>query len=168
MRRAGVGRTYNRPARIPPSAGKVSEPALETVAVGNSSPDVLDDQRPCSNLANDTPDVGPEVALVVGAAALAGDGVWRAWEAGSDEIHATTVEVAREGREIVPDRRRIQPRVFHPRHENGRSVGVPLDVAHAAQLSAESSAGSELQSSDPGAYSQGMDHRRQQGRAASR
>jgi hypothetical protein len=30
----------------------------------------------------------------------------------------------------APNRSWLQGLVFHPRHENGRSVGVPLDVTH--------------------------------------
>ena len=33
---------------------------------------------------------------------------------------------------VGPDRRVIQGRVFHPRHETGRGVGFPLDVTDSA------------------------------------
>ncbi len=45
-----------------------------------------------------------------------------------DDIHASTPRFAVEGGNIVPDRRAIQGLVFHPCHESGRRIGVPLDV----------------------------------------
>jgi hypothetical protein len=51
-----------------------------------------------------------------------------AWNPASDEIHCPTPRSAVEGCEIVPDRSAIQGRFFHPRHEDGRGKGVPLDV----------------------------------------
>ena len=52
--------------------------------------------------------------------------------AASEDIHRSAPWVAIEGSNVVPDRCRIQGRVFHPRHEGGRSIGFPLDVTHSA------------------------------------
>ena len=73
---------------------------------------------------------GPEVPRVLRAPALARDGERLARIARSDDVHRAAPRAAVEGGNIVPDRRRIQGRVFHPRHEDGRGVGVPLDVTH--------------------------------------
>jgi len=50
----------------------------------------------------------------------------------SKDVHRATPWAAVEGDNVVPDRRRIQGRVFHPRHEDGRGEGVPLDITHSA------------------------------------
>jgi len=49
-----------------------------------------------------------------------------------DNIHRSTPRAAVKGGNVVPQRRFIQGRVFHPRHEGGRSIGFPLDVTHSA------------------------------------
>lgn len=72
-------------------------------------------------------------------------------EARSDAIHDATPRLAIEGREIVPDRRAIQGRVVHPRHESSRCVGFPLDVTDNAMLSAGCDSDSELKSANAGA-----------------
>ena len=72
----------------------------------------------------------PEVARIVRAPALAGDAERLARIARRDEIHRTAPRPAVEAGKIVPDRRLIQGLVFHPRHEDGRGEGVPLDVTH--------------------------------------
>jgi hypothetical protein len=72
----------------------------------------------------------PEVARVVRAAALSRDGERLARIARSDDVHRAAPRAAVEGSNVVPDNSLIQDRVFHPRHENGRGEGVPLDVTH--------------------------------------
>ncbi len=73
-------------------------------------------------------DVGPDVARVVGAPALAGGAEWLAGIATCDDIHFSTPRVAIEGFNVVPDRSAIQGLVFHPGHESSRLVCFPLDV----------------------------------------
>ena len=34
--------------------------------------------------------------------------------------------------QVVPDRRWLHGRFFHPGHESGRSVGFPLDITHSS------------------------------------
>jgi len=64
--------------------------------------------------------------------AFARDGKRLTRVAASEDIHRSTPRVAIESSNVVPDRCRIQGRVFHPRHEGGRSIGFPLDVTHSA------------------------------------
>ena len=64
--------------------------------------------------------------------AFARDREWLARIAPSEDIHRSTPRAAVEGGNIVPDRCFIQGRVFHPRHEDGRSIGFPLDVTHSS------------------------------------
>lgn len=94
--------------------------------------DVLEEDEGRLALANDAGDMRPEVARVVRALALARNGERLARIARSDDVHRAAPWAAVEGGNVVPDRCRIQGRVFHPRHEDGRGVGVPLDMTHSA------------------------------------
>lgn len=92
--------------------------------------DILEEDEGRLDLTDDAGDMRPEVARVVRAPALARDGERLARIARCDDIHRAAPRVAIEGGNVVPDRCLIQGRVFHPRHENGRGEGVPLDVTH--------------------------------------
>lgn len=89
--------------------------------------DVLceDDARP--RLIDDPGDLGPQVPGIVFAAALAGAAEWLAGITGREDMNAAAPRSAIEGSQVIPDKRAIQGRVFHPRHESGRSMGLPLD-----------------------------------------
>ncbi len=92
--------------------------------------DVLEEDEGRFDLADDAGNMRPEMARIAGAPALARDGEWLARIARSDDIHRAAPRAAVEAGNIVPDRRAIQGRVFHPRHEDGCGVGFPLDMAH--------------------------------------
>ena len=94
--------------------------------------DILEEDEWRFNLADDAGDMGPEVPRVLRAPALARDGERLTRIARSDDVHRAAPRAAVEGGNIVPDNSLIQGRVFHPRHEDGRGVGVPLDVTHSA------------------------------------
>ena len=94
--------------------------------------DVLQQQESRSHVEHDALDPRPEPSFVVGALLLSSDGEGLAREARNDEIHASTPRCAVEGFEIVPDRSAIQGLVRHPRHEDGRGIGFPLDVTNGA------------------------------------
>jgi hypothetical protein len=94
----------------------------DVLAEDNSRPHFLDDAQ----------DLVDEESVVVGALSLASGAVRLARVARSEDIHASAPRQAVEGCEIVPDRCRIQGRVFHPRHERGRRTGFPLDVTHSS------------------------------------
>ena len=83
-------------------------------------PDVFDDPR----------DVRPQVPGVIRSPALAGDAKRLAWISARDKIHNATPRLAVEGCNVVPDRSLIQGLFFHPRHEDGRGEGVPLDITN--------------------------------------
>ena len=99
--------------------------------------------------ANDSLDIGPEPPLVLEPELLPGDGERLAREARRDEIHDPTPWSAVEGGKVVPDRSLIQRRVRHPLHEDGRSVGFPLDVAHSS-ISRDGEAEPKLKPPNPG------------------
>ncbi len=92
--------------------------------------DILEEHEGRLSLADNTGDMGPEVAWVVRAPAPARDGEWLARIARSDDVHRAAPRAAIEGSNIVPDNSLIQGRVFHPRHERGCGEGFPFDMAH--------------------------------------
>lgn len=108
------------------SSGDVGEPEAEMMG------DVLEEDEGRFGLSDDPSDMRPEVARIVRAPALARDGERLARIARSDDIHRAAPRAAVKGGNVVPDRRSIQGRVFHPRHEDGRGVGVPLDMTQSA------------------------------------
>lgn len=99
---------------------------------GKQAWDVFQEDDAGLHVHDDPKEIRPEPALVVGAELLSGVAPRLAREAGNEAIHLAAVRSAVEGRKIVPDRSAIQGLVFHPRHESGRSVAVPLDITHAA------------------------------------
>lgn len=97
----------------------------------------------------DSEDVRPEMALVGCAESLSGGTERLTGEARSDEIHRATPSSAVEGANVVPDRCATQGRVFHPRHDNGRGVGFPLDVTHSSILGVDEFE-AEFEAGNPG------------------
>ncbi len=94
--------------------------------------DILEEDEGWLDLSNNPRDMRPEVAGVVRAPALARDGERLARIARSDDVHRAAPRAAIEGGNVVPDRRAIQGRVFHPRHESGCGEGFPFDMAHSS------------------------------------
>ena len=112
--------------------------------------DVLEEHEGRLAFADDAGDMGPEVARVVRTPPLARDGERLARIARSDDVHRAAPRAAVECGNVVPDRCRIQGRVFHPRHEDSRGVGVPLDVTHSA-ISGECEVQPEIEPAGAGA-----------------
>jgi hypothetical protein len=106
------------------SAGDFGEAEAEMMG------DVLEEDEGRRDLGDDAGDMRPEVARVVGTPTFARDGERLARIARSDDVHRAAPRAAVEGGNIVPDNSLIQGRVFHPRHESGRGVGFPFDMAH--------------------------------------
>ena len=106
------------------SAGDFGETEAEMMG------DIFKEDEGRLDLTDDAGDMGPEVARVVSAPALARDRERLARIARSDDIHRAAPRAAVKGGNVVPDNSLIQGRIFHPRHEDGRGVGVPFDMAH--------------------------------------
>src|SRR5262249_55008158 len=105
-----------------------------------------------SYIANDAGDIGPQPPFVFESSALAGMTERLAREASRDEIHEATPRSAIEGLKVLPHRRAIQGRVFHPRHDNGRRKAVPLNVTNGSvTLVPQGESEPEFKSSDAGA-----------------
>jgi hypothetical protein len=94
--------------------------------------DVLQEDERRLDLADNARDVRPEVARVRRAESPASDRERLARIARAEDVHRTVPWSAIEGGNVVPDRRAIQGRVLHPRHEHGRGVGFPLDVTQSS------------------------------------
>ena len=139
VRGANGGRRETRPLRIEPELGKVGEDVREPVS--NKLGHVLQEDVPRSHVSDDPGNVRPEPSLVIDTSTGARRAERLARETGSDEIHSSAPRCAVEGREIVPDRRLIQVRLFHPGHESGRCVGVPLNVSHGEAIESGESEG---------------------------
>jgi len=153
VRGTNGGRGQQSPFRSPPVFGKVGEDVRQPVS--NKLGDVLQEQEPRSHVTNALPDGRPEPPVIVNTAPLACARERLAGEPGRDEIHASTPRSTVEGAQVRPDRRRIQVRLFHPGHESGRCVGVPLNVHHGSGGDASESEG-ELDASVAGAEVGGM------------
>jgi len=94
--------------------------------------DIFEEDEGWFDFADDAGDMWPEVAGVVRTPAFARHAERLARIARSDDVHRAEPWAAVEAGNVVPERRVIQGRVFHPRHDNGRGEGVPLDVTHSS------------------------------------
>jgi hypothetical protein len=112
--------------------------------------DVLKKDEGRLDLADDAGDVRPEVARIGRAPALARDGERLARIARREDVHRTTPWFAVEAGNVVPDRRAIQGRVFHPRHDNGCGEAFPFDMAHST-ISGQCDGEPEVDSTSAGA-----------------
>lgn len=123
--------------------------------------DVLEEAPFGPDLADDAPDVRPQVPGIVRPTPTTGEGEGLAWIAARDEMNLSTPRAAVEGGNIVPDRRAIQRLVFHPRHESGRCENLPLDVTDSAisgfcDMEAEFQASHASAEGDSGEFIMGM------------
>jgi len=108
------------------SAGDFGETEAEMMG------DILEKNEGGLDLRDDAGDVGPEVAWILGAEALARDGERLARISRAEDIHRAAPWSAVKGSNVVPDNSLIQGRVFHPRHESGCGEGFPFDMAHSS------------------------------------
>jgi hypothetical protein len=131
-------------AQADQSSGDLGESEAEMMG------DVLKQDEGRFAFPDDAGDMRPEVAWVFVAPPSAGDRERRARISRCDNVHRTTPRAAIEGGNVVPDRCRRQGRVVHPRHEDGRSVGVPLDITH-SPVSGQGDMEPEVETSGTGA-----------------
>ncbi len=120
--------------------------------MSNNTWHVLQEHVTGSNLTDDPADVWPEPTVIVSSDALPGSRERLTRESGSDDVHAANPRASVEGAQVRPDRSLIQSRLAHPGHENGRCVGVPLNVSHGAGSVSKG----ELKPAVPGAEVKGM------------
>lgn len=159
MSGADVGCSQHLPLRIEPEVGQVTKdffdrcpiPSLGASPRSKEGADVLHEDVAGSHLTNDPGELRPEPSGVVGSPPLADAGQRGAGEAAADEIHRSTPRAAIEGRKVVPNRGLLHGLVFHPRHEAGRCVGVPLNVTDSPVAVSEGEVEPELESAASGA-----------------
>ncbi|GAH89410.1 unnamed protein product, partial [marine sediment metagenome] len=107
-------RTDTKPFRIEPVRGKAGQDVLKAMP-GNEAWHVLQPHVSGSHVHTDPKDSRPEPAGVVRAAPPAGVAPGLAGEPRTDDIHSAAPRSAVEGSNVIPDRRRIQALVRHPR-----------------------------------------------------
>lgn len=90
--------------------------------------DVLKEDPSGPALFDDAGNVGPEVALVVGAAALSGLTEWLAGIACQNGVHDAAPGSGVEGGNVAPDRRGVQVSGSLCSHKSGARVGLPFDI----------------------------------------
>lgn len=122
--------------------------------MSNKLGDVLQEHVAGSHVSHDPGNVWPDPSLIIDTSTGTRRRERLAGETGSDEIHSSTPRCAVEGREVVPYRRRVQGRLVHPGHEDGRCVAVPLNVSHSAGWDSGES-GDEFESAVAGAEVEG-------------
>ena len=142
-----------QPLRIEPQGGQVSENDVESS--NKERADVFHEHEAGSNLANEASVLSPEPGLLAVEDPLAPAGVADVLtrESASDVIHDATPRAAVEGRNVTPDRRRIQPPLFHARDQDRGGIGFPLDEtdgAGGASESGEETAEAKLEAGSPG------------------
>lgn len=94
--------------------------------------DVLEEGELRLALADDAPDVRPEVARVLLPEPLARDAEGLAWITRSEPIHDATPASAVEGSHIAPHRERSQESLRHRVRQDRHGEGFPLNAAHDA------------------------------------
>lgn len=129
LRGASIGRREHAPLRIEPHLGQVSENCSKPSS-NKEARHVLQEDESRSHVANDAGDVRPDPPLVVEAPSLARRAPRLAGEAGGDHPDTTEQRGVQVGEVSAPDRSRCQGLVLHPRQEDGRRVGFPLNVSH--------------------------------------
>jgi len=140
------------PSCVPEPGEVVNNPVKPEVKVPG---DVLDGDEPRATLIDDPPDGWPEVPGVMLASACAGDREGLAWITGSNASHSAAERSSIEGVDIGPYRRRIQLSRRHASRQNRDCREFPLHVQHRSSRSAQSSAESEVETSDSGAKRDG-------------
>jgi len=99
-------------------------------SISEKSRDVLGKDENRFAFADDAVDLRPKVSRIVLAKLATSLAEWLAWKSRSDTIHRAAPRAAVEGAKIVPDRSLTQGRVRHPRHEDGRGEGFPLNETY--------------------------------------
>ncbi len=130
VRRADLCRAKDSRFNLVTHSEKVFPDVFEPEA--DMPENVFSEQERRLYFSEDSADVRPQVARVFLTEAFSGLTERLTWVSGSEEIHLSTPRPAVEGDKVRPDRRFIQGRVFHPGHESGRGVCVPLDEANSS------------------------------------
>lgn len=108
-------------AKVAKDVGEAQiEMALDVLKEGPLGLDLVENAR----------DLRPEMSGITCPSALTGDAEGLAGIAGREQMNAVAPWAAIEGSKVTPDSSLSQGLVFHPGHESGRCMGLPLDVTH--------------------------------------
>jgi hypothetical protein len=132
VRGTNILRGIHTPFRIEPEVGKVGEDVGEPIP--NQSGHVLQEDESRSHITDDSGNGRPKPPVVFDSSSGTGSGERLTRKARSDDVHTSTPCCAIEGLDIVPQRSAIQDLFFHPRHENGCCVGIPLTTTHGSYV----------------------------------
>jgi len=132
VRGANAGRRKTEPFRIEPDFGKRSENGIQPP--NSDRCHVLRRDPLASQVASEVEHGEPEAAAgAVDPSTASGEAEVLAREPSNEAIHSPTIRLPWQVLDCArPNRRWLQALVVHPCQEAGRSVGVPLDVAHSA------------------------------------
>jgi hypothetical protein len=124
--------------------------------------DVLKETPNRSHCVHEALDGGPEMPLVLVAAALAGMGKGLTGVAANDAVHQSSNALGWEGVDIRPDGGNRESSLGHATRQNAGRRDVPLDVSDDAQASAEGGLKSQVKATDPAADAKdaGISHTR--------
>jgi hypothetical protein len=125
VRRADFFRREESSLNLETQSVKVSPDAFRPAGREHTC-DVFDDDEPRARLDDDAPRRRPEVALVVLAEALSGQGMRLARDAANDAIHETTPLSASEGFDIAPNRSGSHETLLHRCDQLRAAEGFPL------------------------------------------
>lgn len=109
---------------------KVSEDCIESET--DMAKHVFREQERRAALVEDASYMRPEMPGVVGASSFPRLAKRLTGISCRDDIHLATPSSAIKGGKVRPDRRFIQRLVFHPGHESGRSICVPLNPTNSS------------------------------------
>ena len=147
MGRSNIGRACKAPLRIEPEVGKVSKNSVESQP--KVACDIFQEDETGSHLANDSQDLGPEVALIFFSSPLTCDGEGLARIAGSDDIHSATPRSAIEGSQIRVNRSGLNRPFLHASRQDFADRVLPLHETDRASAWKRQS-DSEVESADAG------------------
>jgi hypothetical protein len=150
VRRTDFGRAETVPLRIEPEVGQRSENRSHSSPSKKEAWHIFQKDEARSHLANDPSDSWPDPSLVVGSFSLPGDGEGLAGESGNDAIHSATPGSSVEAKQIGEDSSATQGFIFHPRHEDGCCIGVPLDITQYAHAFSDGEVEAEFEATGTG------------------
>jgi hypothetical protein len=134
MARAHVRRSDESRRNSVANSLEVSDGSGEPVNVRSEPCDVLADEQWRTKRRDDSKNIGPQITLISGAAALAGRAVRRARPARNDRVHDATPRLSIEGGEITPDRCFIHETRLHRFDQTCGSECFPLHVTDRASM----------------------------------
>jgi hypothetical protein len=125
VRRADFCRREQTRRRRVAHAPKLSQDGFE--AEGNVTGDVFEEDPLGAAFSDDTGDLGPKVAGIIGTAALSGSAEGLAGVSGEDDVEGTAVGAGIEAAQVIPYWRRGEVPGVLGGHEDASGIVLPFD-----------------------------------------